>query len=434
MTLPLQFPSINPGTIQPDQPQNTMAPLIAALLQREQMRQSQEQLEQGKEELKLRQGDFKLKQEEAQFKTQQRQETEQAVTALLGQLGGLQPQGQQPEVGMDLPAGAMEPEPPPTAGGQEEVTQLIGEPPLMTALSVRMLAATGEPANLRAATDLVAEEINYRRAQIAAKGADTNTPEGRAALIAKMAVADPRRAQALAAMFQTMGNRLRTQLRELPSADGRYHSYLVNMDTGEQMQDFGVARQTYTDRLNTVGDNAQRTHAEGAVRMGTALQKIAMLSVDATALREAASVVSAVTGTLSFPMGVGDFLSTAIRVTTQSQVSPVAQELLNNLWDFLAGRAFASGGKQLTKSEWDFASRSFAPLAGEAPNSWNDKLQRMYRERNSSILLAGPAWNIVSDMAVGWSNMPGQPQQGQAMDPIDAEIEKLMREIQGKKP
>lgn len=417
--------------------QKGLAPLLAALQQKQQQDMQQQQLVTEAGHLKLAQDKFAADQEETK---QRKQQLAVAQAGLEKRLKALEapaatPQAQPPQqpgvpvgagLGGSLPTMQMPQQPPPPS---------IGEPPLATAASIRMLVAEGSPQSLKAASDLLDEEVTYRRAQdvLSKYGAGATTPEGRATLIAQMSGADPRRAQALGQMFQTMENRPRTQIRSLLGNDGQYHDTLVNMTTGERVEDLGPSRASWVERLLKWGDADQRTRAQGAGRMYLAWKNMDNLKGNRNAFAEAAKVATAIGAEMQFPTNIGDFTAEATRIAAQQNVSEDAQQILNNLWDFIAAESFSNGGKQLTRMEYTLSTRALAPVSGESDASWREKFQKMRSRWTTQARLAGGAWSLIKDDLPGLVFQEESPQGAGATDPLDTQMADLLKRIRAKR-
>lgn len=431
MTAPVFLPPAETigQTLQP-----SVSALVAALQEKRQREQRQQQLLMQAGELKLAQDKFKAEQEATK---ERKQRLDQAQKDLERALETLQPP---PAASPVAPPGGVPSEPTPTTGASTSAPTLsspvpqaqtpaipspaqtalpplgpvptspeqvpMGEPPLITAASVRMLMADGSPEALRAASSLVYDELQYRRAQTVLSLSDTDvkTPEGRATLIARMAVVDPQRAQALSQMYQTMGNRMRSQIVNAPGADGMYHIKLIDMNDGQVLQDYGRSRDTWVERLNRVGDPDQRRRAEGAGRMFLAWNNLNNLKSNKAAFAEAARAATAIGVEMQFPFAIGDFIAEANRVMAQQNISGDAQVILGNLFDFIAAQAFADGGKTLTRTEYTLGTRSIAPVAGESSDAWNDKFKRMESRWVIQKNLSKDAWNFIKDDLPGLSS------------------------------
>lgn len=349
-----------------------IAPFLEALKERREREQRQQQL-------MTQLGHLKVQEEE--LADRKRQENERAKG--FKEMGA----GLMQEIGKLREPGPL----------QQEISGAMqsGDPQLMEAVMTRIRRAGG----IERVT-----QVRQQYAEQAKQSGGRLAPEQQLAMFEDMLAADPDSPNAgtLGTVINTLrvGQRPKTMRTKVESVErgGKTMRVLINMDTGAEIAEVGDAPETYYDFLTKYGRNSQESAARAAVRFGNAIGKIEKLAGDQSVVDETAEALTLIEGAGRFPWQLGDLAGFSTRLYQQGKISAGAQIMLRNFYDVLAAEGFGEGGKQLTKAEWDIATRAFMPLMGEAPEAFAEKMQAANTRFKTHWTQGGPASERLLDL------------------------------------
>lgn len=200
--------------------------------------------------------------------------------------------------------------------------------------------------------------------------------------------------------------------------------------TGRPIAVMGEATANWTDRLNAWGDVKQRDSSGFGLRLHNGLANVVKLTRNREDVREEmerAITIIETAGTL--PLNLDDISQRLTQMSVNGQISEDGQIATNSMFDVLAARAQQGAGLTLPAHEWAIQVRAIAPLVGDKPGTFNDKITRLWKERERLLRQGGPATDLIRDLLVPftWGAEGAQPDFKNP--PSDTVLDKTIREI-----